>query len=62
MAVSGEILSSCEKTVEHFESSLRNMRDVLKQSTEIYKKTMESDIYELYVWSINYVPFPNLIS
>lgn len=60
MAVSGEILSSCEKTVEHFESSLRNMRDVvLKQSTEMYKKIMESDIYELYVWSINYVPFAN---
>lgn len=32
------------------------MRDVvLKQSTEMYKKTMESDIYELYVWSIYHI-------
>ncbi|KAH8420679.1 hypothetical protein KR222_000175 [Zaprionus bogoriensis] len=45
---SREILKSCEKTVEHFESSLRGIRDTaLKQSTEIYHKHMNADIYEL---------------
>lgn len=50
IAKSREILVSCGKTIDHFESSLRNVRVVvLKQSTDIYKETMEKDIYDLYV-------------
>lgn len=52
---SKEIVTIIEKTINHYDSSLRNIRDVLKQGVDIYKRFVGADIYKLTRFRKNYL-------